>query len=464
MKNTCLITGMIVVFAILLTSISSQIDYNHKRIIEIASLVTIMLISIKYRYNYPTTNTRTQLFYLLITILGLLSSLFSNSPKHALIEFLTFLSLSIVVVNISPAWKSNQFFIISTSSLILSMLIIETTFLSIYIAYIISNNNFSIHEFFPSYANVRFFNQFQIWTMPFISFILLQKHTLLKKYNVGIWMVFGIWWLIFFSTGSRGVIISELITTIIIGYFFKGQIKDLSNVTIKLVVFGFTSYQLLFHLLPNILNYNSSLLISSLEIRTNTADRMFLWNKAFQFIIENPLLGIGPMHYAWSDIQNTSTLNSITHPHNSLLQWGAEWGLCSLILILILYIKALRKWFNKFNIKALSHLDKNQSNLVITVTISIISASIYSLLSGVIVMPSSQITAILPISLMIFLYHPPTPTTTDGRCFIKHFFTIAIPTLYIYLLIPDLIPILFKQNTIIEVHQHNPRFWIDGRF
>jgi len=466
MKSTCLMAGMIVVFAILLTSISSQIDYNHKQIIEIASIVTIMLINIKYKDNYATSNTRIQFVYLLILFLGLLSSLISSSPKHALIEVLTYLGLSIIAFNIAPAWEKKIFCTFSILSLILCLVIIEAIFLSNYLAYITLGNNFSIHEFFPTFANVRFFNQHQIWTMPFISFILIQKHTLLKRYNTGLWIMSGIWWLMFFSTGSRGVIVSELITIMIIAYLFKSQIKELAIVTMKLVVFGLISYQLLFYLLPDIINYNSALLTSPLEIRTNTDNRMYLWNKAFQFIIKNPLLGIGPMHYAWSEIQNTGILNNISHPHNSLLQWGAEWGLFSLSLIFMLYIRVLIKWFNKFNIKTLPHLDKNHSNLVITVTISIISASVYSLFSGVIVMPSSQLTALLPISLMISLYQekPENQGSINKNLLNNPYFIASITLLYLALLIPDIITIISKgSSNLIDIHQHYPRFWLNGR-
>jgi len=458
-----LASSILVIIAIMVSTSFPGINYNDKRITEVLTLVTIMFSSI-FIPRQQVTKNKTFILLCFVFLLGLASSFLSISPRHALIEQITFIGLFTTIILISPIWKSKHFFFLVASTLIFSMLITEVVFFTSYLAYCISGNNFSIHDFFPSFANVRFFNQYQIWTMPYISVILLQKNTTVKKYNYIIWPIAVAWWLIFFSTGSRGATLAELTAFIVTWYFFKNQIKDFILITVKLCFFGFISYQFLFNFLPYLIYNDTDTLLKSLELRNTTADRLFLWEKAYHFITQNPFLGIGPMHYALSVTNDSDSLNSITHPHNSVLQWAAEWGVISLLSVITLIYIAFKKWFIKYNPSSLSNIDKNRSYLVIATTISVISAMIYSLLSGVIVMPSSQLTAIMPISLMLYLYSPNTVQSSVKPCYLYKGFIIFIIILYFYLLIPDIINIFFNTHTTIEVHTHHPRFWLDGQF
>jgi len=454
--------SILVITAIVLSISLPSIDYDNKRIIEIFLISTIFFVSIFLPTQYKEKKKKLTVFYLSFLFLGISSSLIAISPKYALIELITFIGLYHAIRQFSLAWKIKNFAIIISYSLIISMIIIEVIFFTIYLAYIISGNNFSIHEFFPAFANVRFFNQFQIWTLPFIGILLLQKNISLHKFNYFFGAISVSWWLIFFSTGSRGASLAVLTATLISCYFFRGQIKDYLLITLKLSIFGFSSYQILFNLLPFLLNNDLVNLLKSLEIRSTTADRVFLWEKACHYIFNNPFLGIGPMHYALTDNPDLSSIDSITHPHNSILQWGAEWGLPSLILILLLITYTFKKWFKKFNSLSLGRFDDTHSQLIIATTISVHSALIYSLFSGVFIMPASQLTAIIPISLSLFLYQQNNTHSQIRTTFLYKAFLGSIATLYLYLLLPDIIKIFFETNDVIKIVPIHPRFWLNG--
>ena len=457
-----LVIGTLAIVAVILSTNLSSLDYNQKRLIEITLIIATLLSSTFLPHRIIENKIRLIQPYLVLLFLGITSSLIAISPKHALIELITFLGLSITIIQLSPVWKIKPFYILIISALFISIVITEVVFFTTYLAYSISGNNFSIHEFFPAFANVRFFNQYQIWTMPYLTFILLHKHTFVKQHHGLLWSIGAAWWLIFFSTGSRGATVSELSALIISWYFFRNHIKSFILITVKLGLVGFITYYLLFNLLPYFLDHDPSALFKSLELRNTTSDRIFLWTKASQFIYQRPLLGIGPMHYALSTTPNMGTLNTITHPHNSLLQWGTEWGLPSLTAVLILMTNGFKKWFKKFNSLSLRNVDKNHSHLIMATTISVISAMIYSLFSGVIVMPASQLTALLPISLMFSLYQSGTTQPLIKPGYLYSAFIVLIAILYFYLLIPDVITILFNDNDIVEIYPHHPRFWLDG--
>jgi len=220
------VSGLLVIVAVILSTSLTVIDYNNKRIIEISIIITILFFSTFIPAKYTKKNTKLKLPYLVLFFFGIISSFLANSLRHSIIELITFLGLSIAVLQLSPAWKIKPFCILAALSLIIGIGITEVVFFTSYLAYIVSSNNFSIHEFFPAFANVRFFNQYQIWTMPYITFMLLQKHTILKQYNTLLWSIGVAWWLIFFSTGSRGAVVAELSAIAIAWFFFRKEIKD----------------------------------------------------------------------------------------------------------------------------------------------------------------------------------------------------------------------------------------------
>jgi O-antigen ligase len=67
----------------------------------------------------------------------------------------------------------------------------------------------------------------------------------------------------------------------------------------------------------------------------SVSDRLGLWGAAVSFIVENPLLGVGPanfaFHYAWT----------FGHPHNTILQIAAEYGLPFTFLLLCTAVRFL---------------------------------------------------------------------------------------------------------------------------
>jgi len=434
-------------------------DYNDKRLFEVFFLFITLLTSAFS--NLPIVNIlnrESKLILELILLLGILSCIFSVNPQYAFIELITLLSLFIASSFISQIWNKQQTIPISITTLIFGVFLLEIKFLAYYFAFIFSGTGFSIHDFFPSFANARFFNQYQIWTLPFLTFILTEQ-SIFKKINKYLLLYIAItWWAMFFTTGSRGAVLSVVTALCLVKFFFRDKSSEFIKVTLFISISGFTVYQFLFHAIPYLINQDSKLLLDSLEIRLQSSGRVFLWEKAINFTINNPILGIGPMHFAWQDINNITPSRHLNHPHNSFLQWGAEWGLISLSLISYLIIYSLRKWFTKFNYKTVTNTD---APLAITLTFSVISALTYSLFSGVIVMPMSQLMWVFIISIMIAKYNDELPIKINNS-FYLNYLLIPIALFYFYLLCPQLIEIIFNDDTSTIRSNLAPRFWVDG--
>jgi len=231
---------------------------------------------------------------------------------------------------------------------------------------------------------------------------------------------------------------------------------DFIKWTVVTATIGFLFYVLLFLYLPD-----ESMVKGLKTLRPGSSSRLnYLWPKAISYIAENPFLGIGPMHYAWFPSRAGA------HPHNSFLQWGAEWGLPALCLVVFLIFQALKSWVLRFNKTALMP-DKHNFNLAaISLSFSIFSAILYSLVDGVIVMPLSHLTGALIISLMFAMYlpHPcfhPEKTKLDFRLSIP--FAVVFIS-YVYLIIPEALPRLLDPSFTPEnrIDVLGPRFWDFG--
>jgi hypothetical protein len=93
-----------------------------------------------------------------------------------------------------------------------------------------------------------------------------------------------------------------------------------------------------------------------------------------------------------------------THPHNSVLQLAAEWGLPATFIVLTILGCSFNCWYKKFNTRKLQTANKLDSNLSVILFFTTIANGAYSLVEGVIVMPISQVLMFTMIGLMIGQY------------------------------------------------------------
>lgn len=68
--------------------------------------------------------------------------------------------------------------------------------------------------------------------------------------------------------------------------------------------------------------------------------RLQYWRKCLRAAWQHPVLGIGPMHYAWPPFD----FMKAAHPHNAFLQWLAEWGVPSTAIMSGLAICGSGSW------------------------------------------------------------------------------------------------------------------------
>jgi len=398
----------------------------------------------------------------IIAILLLLSSLLATNQSYAFLETSLYLGLFFFCLFLAAIAKEKShhiqlFFFITLAT---SALLYQTNFFTAFLASFIENIPLQWPEPFSGFSNIRFFNQYQIWSISLLALPLLLYQKLDKRLLFFLKIIAIGWAILLFASGSRGAIGSIFIAMILTLCVFKNHAKPFLKLNSLILLAGAIAYLLLFKLIPSLLENQVTVGWKSIEQFGNSSGRIALWQFAIQYIVDNPWLGIGPMHYAYYPGPTHA------HPHNSLLQWACEMGIPSTLLVLSLIFSGLYNWVKKFYILTNSESLYVPSHLWIGLFCTLCSGLIYSLVSGVIVMPLSQIMMALIIGWMLGIYFQDQESKPASQLQHIGLMLLAGATLITltYTALPSLLPRLhsyadlpYQDYPIIA-----PRFWQIG--
>ncbi len=441
--------------------------FDEKRSIELL-LISLALLNTCVASN-PTSDSlyfnlagRQQRVLVVIMLLLVLSCLFAADRNRAFLEASLYLGLFFFYLTIGniATQKKSGFSTIFFITLSVSALLYQTNFFSAFLASFLENIPLQWPEPFSGFSNVRFFNQYQIWSINLLALPLLLYPKLDKRLLILLKIIAIGWAVLLFASGSRGAIGSVFIAMILTLIIFKNHAKPLLKLNSLILLAGAIAYLLLFKLIPSLLNNQVTVGWRSIEQLGHTNDRIALWQFAIQYIIGNPWLGIGPMHYAYYPGPTNA------HPHNSLLQWACEMGIPSTLLVILLVFSGLYSWVKKFYRLTNSESLYVPSHLWVGLFCTLCSGLIYSLVSGVIVMPLSQIMMALIIGWMLGIYFQDQQSKPVSQLQHIGFMLLAGATLITltYTVLPSLLP---RLNSYADLPYQDypittPRFWQIG--
>jgi O-antigen ligase len=180
-----------------------------------------------------------------------------------------------------------------------------------------------------SFANVRFFSQWQAYTLPLLLIPVFDRRVA-RRWRVAAFLLCAHWWMLQFAVGTRAVWFAAATTFLIVALAFGGVSKRWMQWQSAAVLAGGVLY----------LVFQVSLLTTAPGLADvgqrgfDDSHRFALWASAVEMIREYPVLGVGPLHFG---ILQTKIA---AHPHNSLLQIATECGIpaACLALCLIAYL------------------------------------------------------------------------------------------------------------------------------
>jgi len=245
----------------------------------------------------------------------------------------------------------------------------------------------AVDDFTPGFSNIRQFNHAQTSTLPLLVLLccLTPRTSRLR------WLWLGVtayWWLALYATSARGSLLGLGVACIAVALVAKRAAWPYLKTLAFTALLGVLAYVVLLDLVPILFGkHPMNALAYSIE-RTATdpaSGRMYLWRRAFELIMQHPLLGVGPIHFA----HNAHDLHIGAHPHDWLLQIASEWGLPALACLLAavgLGLRALARAGSRVETKdAVNHA------VFAALLLAAVAILADGLVSGLFVMPQSQL-------------------------------------------------------------------------
>jgi hypothetical protein len=464
---------VVVVLAILpsLNVISTLEVYDEKRFFQLLLLLfaAVIMIIVRRGKELIDCHGQTKVAYnlfdksmcrviILILSTGLLLTWFNGDWYYSLREICLYLLLFIFSQYIAYFYKENS------EKFMTAIWILLISFGCLYALKFFIGFGLHLYGDYPiwpgwsyksalfGWSHPRFFNQIQVWTLPlFIVGAIRFKadHPIFSKVFL---FLAGFWWCLLLGAGGRGatlcLVIAGAILLIALGKKGKQWLKTYSFT----FAVGTAAFFLIFYVLGSTPAY---------MLRTTSSGRLEIWQNVLSGITANLFLGNGI--YQFSALENNFEW---AHPHNSVLQIAYEFGVPVLIILALVVCLGLYLFISQ-NLS--DDISSGELNIRAGLTVSLLAGCGYSLVSGVIVMPLSQIWMALVVGWAMGMYRLHTKqnleTTSKAKIIFGKFCVAATVFFLSYSIIADVPELKRNQELYNQKHDniYNPRFWQQGK-
>ncbi|WLI88596.1 O-antigen ligase family protein [Massilia sp. R2A-15] len=319
---------------------------------------------------------------------GAVSALFAFSARHALLEMAMLLMLLLASLFIAQEISRNRTaglaLVLQTCAIGCAAYALKVALL--YTAAVSNHIQPGVEIFAPGFSNYRFLNHAQTVALPLLVLLCVLVKSRIAR--CGVFALTAFWWALLFLTTGRGTMIGIAAGCVVALVLRRRHAYGYCKAMVVTACGGLAIYALLFALLPMALGLGPAGLLGAVAQRTAidpTSARLPLWTRALELIAAHPVLGAGPMHFGHYaiDIQNGA------HPHNWILQIGAEWGIPGLLFLCAAIGYALRSLLRTAPRIAAGDAG-NQHMLAAWIAIGA-AILVDGLVSGLLVMPVSQL-------------------------------------------------------------------------
>ncbi len=397
-------------------------------------------------------------------VLGLISSLMAPLPRWALLEWGLFWLLLMLVFCVAA--QRRQFGERLDQLLVLLVFATATAYtISVAAVYIgmlligfVYGQIFDIRELYVSFSNVRFFGQIQTMLLPFLLLPAMWWGTTRLR-RMLLWGVPAIWWMLAVGSGTRGTWVALLIGAIAVSLYGGAMGRKWIKWQLGGLLCGALCYVMLIEVIPKLLQQPVWFLNRTTDI-VSLSLRDVLWRTAFDFVIQHPWLGVGPMHYAYFATRVAA------HPHNAVLQWLAEWGIpAALLLTGVCAVAGLV--FAGHVRRTVAGIGEHKGLVLIALLAALAGAAAQSMVDGVLVMPVSQTLLALLCGWAIGIYF----TTRAVRCGNTQYailmaLTVVAAGVVAWGVAPDIGHLAEREKAYLAAQPPDtlllPRFWAQG--
>jgi O-antigen ligase len=339
--------------------------------------------------------------------LGITSGTMAFSPRFALFEvaalFLLYLLATQVGDEVVRRGPVALRLILQTTAA--TVVLYSVYFLVAYVSAFCLGNPLTPDDFAWGFSKFRFFNHVQTSILPL--FVLLCCLTARTDRLRPLWLGVTIyWWTALIATTGRGTLVGIAMGCTIIAIVLRRTAIPYLRMAALTAALGLVTYFILLVAVPAVLGAQGMGAISFVVERTANdpaSGRMFLWRRAADLITQHPLLGVGPMHFA----HYAGDLHIGAHPHDWLMQFGSEWGLPALACLLATIVLALRALLHAG--RKIAEGDVANQTIFAALLMGAVAILVDGLVSGLFVMPQSQLAIALYLGCAIGWYKTVLP-------------------------------------------------------
>jgi putative inorganic carbon (HCO3(-)) transporter len=336
---------------------------------------------------------------------------------------------------------------------------------TVYMTMLVVGPFFNVRELFTGFSNARFFGHVATMVLPF----LLLPSVMWGAGNARralLWIVPVIWWMLVIASGTRGTWIALLFGTVVVLIFCGRVGRKWAILQLKGLIIGLLGYGFFIGVIPSLFE-QPTWFIHRAEDIVSLSMRDVLWTKAIEFSLQHPLLGIGPMHFAYF------VRDVAAHPHSAVLQWSAEWGVPAALLLTFVCVRAGLA-FVRYVHRTYELVCERNAIVKIALLAALSGASAQSMVDGVLVMPVSQTLLALLCGWALGMYMTERSSSPDAR---KQGAGLLVATITIIAVVavafgvaPELGLIEEREQNYLQAHPQLdpalprllPRFWTQG--
>ena len=331
----------------------------------------------------------------LAMLLGLISALRHPHPAYGLAE-IAILALSVCGIFVVAACRriaGKRFDPLVLAVLVLLGLGVAAQEFSGLLANWALDREFSYQQMLIRFAHPRFYNQLQSWTLPLLAAIPFVFGSVSHRRGLAV-VCIGLQWLILIASGGRGAFLAITISLVAIAFLVRKSRQGWFRLHVIGFILGAACYGAVV-LAHSALAPAGGEFVQQSVARPlmHSTGRTHLWSLALKDAKSHPWLGAGPARF---NCEGSARLPA--HPHNFPLRLAAEWGIPAAILILAvclwICLKLLR-WLWSAQLAPTGPGRKQPEALDSLLVAAILAAALHACVSGVLMMPASQVAAVL---------------------------------------------------------------------
>jgi len=401
---------LLFVFFILGTGLLPNIgmmQYDIKRALFLVFLlVGFIYLSLAAKPHKVSIDNWGSVFWFLFVLAQLVNAYFINDSLYSFLDTLLLMAISVAFIGYLrvtrrvPALKAYLLL-----ALVYGLSAYYLFVLLQYIFFLILPVPWTIHLLsWPAFVNVRFLNQLMVLIFPLVLFAQCFASTpRLLQWLLSFAAVMTI--ALVLNSNGRGALammVFESLLLMVLVRFTAYEPKPFRVRLLTLWLAGCVVFAVFFIWIPSALLE----LFQAGPVRLSESVRFRIWSEAIELWKDSIWWGYGGMSYADKGVGVSFRFG---HPHNSLVQILYEYGLIGLVSLALAFLFLLKKVISYV-------VAAPVDSLFVPVLVSLLGGAGLSLVSGVIVMPFSQLTLfVLLLVLVSIVYEPAETTATEFR-------------------------------------------------